>query len=95
MPTSLHAATTVLPAFMCWKTCRAVLTREALAMSFIDSFYHLYVTAFHTLHMVEAWTAYRYDVTLMALSTGGTEFRLAIGADGNDNPIICVSCQVR
>jgi hypothetical protein len=73
----------------------AVLTREALAMSFIDSFYHLYVTTFHTLHMVEAWTAYRYNVTLMALSTGGAEFRLASGAASYDSPISSVSFQVR
>jgi hypothetical protein len=31
----------------------------------------------HLPRSIEAWTAHRCDVTLMALSTGGAEFRLA------------------
>jgi hypothetical protein len=46
-------------------------------MAFIGSFYHLSVTTFHTLHMVEALTAHRCDMSFMALSTGGAEFRPA------------------
>jgi hypothetical protein len=45
--------------------------------------------------MVEAWTAYHYDVTFIALSTGGAEFRLAKRAASYDSPIICGLCQVR
>ena len=61
-------------------------------MAFMDSFYHLSVTSLHTLHAVEDWFAHGCDVSFIALSTGGGEFRLASGAARFDNPIICESC---
>lgn len=42
--TLLSIFTNVIPLFMCWMTWSAVLTREALAMVFMDSLYHLWVT---------------------------------------------------
>jgi hypothetical protein len=41
---------------------------------------------FHTLHSVEDWVTNRCDMFFMALSTGGTEFRLPRGAASYDSP---------